>query len=157
MKKISIIFILLFLTISFVGAATARKSDDKIYKMSEVDKKPEITEQPRVSADGKCGTAKSLTVRLRIVLRKSGKVTDVEILDPSVCEAFNERAVEASKAIKFKPAEKDGKPVSVAVTITRANEPLKPVSQPTLIGSDTSIASIPSLSIRDLNLEIASI
>ena len=121
MKKIPVIFAVFFFVMIFAVAANAQKSDDKIYKMSEVDKIPEITELPRVRADEKCGrNVKNLTIRLGIVLRKSGKVSDVEILERSACEAFNESAVEASKRIKFKPAEKDGKPVSVAFLLTHS-------------------------------------
>jgi TonB family protein len=49
-------------------------------------------------------------------MRKSGKVTDVKIIEKSKCSVFDERAIRATQKTKFKPAKKDGVGVSTYMT-----------------------------------------
>jgi len=51
------------------------------------------------------------TVILRCVFRSSGKVTDITVIQ-GLPDGLTERAIKAAKKIKFKPAMKDGHPVS---------------------------------------------
>lgn len=58
----------------------------------------------------------SVTVRVRAVLTADGEVKHVLVLTEQP-RAFSESSVEAAKAIKFKPAVKDGRTVSQFVTL----------------------------------------
>src|SRR5215510_9530951 len=52
------------------------------------------------------------TVVLSIVFNVNGKITDIKVVR-GLPHGLNENAIEATKKIRFKPAVKDGKPVSV--------------------------------------------
>ncbi|HEX8459742.1 MAG TPA: energy transducer TonB [Pyrinomonadaceae bacterium] len=56
------------------------------------------------------------TVRLRLVLTAAGQVTGITPLT-KLPDGLTEKAIEAARRISFKPAEKDGRPVSQYVTI----------------------------------------
>lgn len=58
----------------------------------------------------------SVTVRVRAVLTADGEVKHIVVLTEQP-RAFSESSVEAAKAIKFKPAVKDGRTVSQFVTL----------------------------------------
>lgn len=108
----------LFLLCIFSIASPQDNSDEsddteRVYKASEVDQKAVI--------DHKAGLKNSPTgegcegrdhVRLRVVLHSSGRVTDVKVLKKAVCKSFEERAIEAARMTKFKPATKGGIAVS---------------------------------------------
>ena len=87
---------------------------DRVYKPREVDKKAVIDqkswEENRPSKEG-CAS-RSGTATVRVVLRKTGMVTDAELLGKSGCESFDEGAIRAVERVKFKPAVKGGSPVS---------------------------------------------
>jgi TonB family protein len=86
---------------------------ERIYKPSELDEKPVLDKRSRAenipSAQGCEGQG---TVLLRAVLRKSGKVTDVKVIEKCKCDVFEERAIRAAQKTKFKPGKKDGVAVS---------------------------------------------
>src|SRR5688572_26096342 len=86
---------------------------ERIYKPSEIDEKPVVDKRSR---DENVPTAQGCegrgTVLLRAVLRKSGKVTDVKVIEKGKCDVFEERAIKATQRTKFKPAKKDGVAVS---------------------------------------------
>lgn len=91
---------------------------EKIYKMSEVEEKPQIKKKPRAGIEnsyGKCSG--SGTVRLRVVLLKTAQIGDIKIASPSQCSIFDDNAVRTAKKIKFKPAVKNGQAVSVSVLV----------------------------------------
>ncbi len=52
------------------------------------------------------------TVVLQIVFHVSGKITDIRVIR-GLPHGLTENAIEAAKRIRFEPAKKDGKPVSV--------------------------------------------
>ena len=85
----------------------------KIYRPADVYKRPVVDQfryrmnQPPVRG---CKGEGSLIVRA--VMRKSGKVTDTNLVKAADCPRFNERALKAVAKIKFKPAQKDGAAVS---------------------------------------------
>lgn len=56
------------------------------------------------------------TVVLQAVLRASGEVSDI-VVRAGLPEGLTEKAIEATKAIVFVPAEKDGKPVSQKIMV----------------------------------------
>jgi protein TonB len=86
--------------------------DDTVYASSNVDVKAviKLSEHDIPSGEG-CKERQGL-VLLRAILRKTGKVTDVEIRQTSGCESFDQRAIKAVKRIKFTPAKKGGVAVS---------------------------------------------
>ncbi|MGH9966756.1 MAG: energy transducer TonB [Pyrinomonadaceae bacterium] len=53
-----------------------------------------------------------LLVSVRAVLRKSGKVTETELLKGSGCSSYDTDAIRAVRNLKFNPALKDNRPVS---------------------------------------------
>lgn len=100
--------------VSAQGTSANVDTDDKVYGSSQVDKKAVIDSKSWVaSAPSAAGCGKRQgSVLLKVILRKSGKVTDVVVHTPSRCESFDERAVKAAQKVKFKPAQKGGVPVS---------------------------------------------
>ena len=88
--------------------------EDKVYSQSQVTKKAVILSKPAPKTSSDCPD-KGLT-RVRVVLHKSGKVTDVELIRGVSC-GFDENSIKAARKIKFTPAVKDGVPVSQYVII----------------------------------------
>ena len=97
-----------------------RKSQDAdeghVYTAKEVDVKAKFTNKtehlPEVGRD----CPREGLVRLRIVLHKSGRVTEVTIIKGTGC-SFDEAAVEAARKLKFTPAVKAGESVSQYQTV----------------------------------------
>jgi TonB family protein len=89
-------------------------SDDHVYTQREVDQKAVVDRKSRLAnlPSGHDCRAQQGTVALRVVLRKSGVVTDVVVTEKSGCESFDEKAVRAVQKLKFTPAKKDGSDVS---------------------------------------------
>jgi TonB family protein len=119
------IFAILFAVSMLLGAAgaqtkksgsSAQKEDDKVYKMREVDRKPQVTRKPGALTYGKCDLAGGIA-RFSVVLHKSGEVRDVKLVKQSPCQVFNESALKAVRQIEFEPAVRDGRKVSVSVFI----------------------------------------
>ncbi|HEX8263871.1 MAG TPA: energy transducer TonB [Pyrinomonadaceae bacterium] len=108
-------FCLIFL---FVGAANAQEgnSQNSTGKAQEKEQKQEkdsplkIIRKPVVSRV-ECGQEYGLT-RLRVTFDKSAKVTETAIVASSGCDKFDEEALKAASQIKFKPAIRDGEPVT---------------------------------------------
>ncbi len=102
-----------------VGAARAQDTTaegdnaEKVYKAAEVDQKAVFDQKTNLknSPTGE-GCEGQGQARLRVVLHSSGKVTEVKILKKSGCKGFDEKAVSAAKATRFKPARKGGVAVS---------------------------------------------
>ncbi len=59
----------------------------------------------------------SLFMRLKGTFHALGKITDVEIIEPSGCDYFDEEAIKVAKKIKFKPEIKDGESITVTKVI----------------------------------------
>ena len=91
-------------------------TDEKVYRMNEVDQKVEITRKPEPSTDGSCQQSAGLT-SVWTVFHKSGKVTKAQIKSSSGCRQFDENALKAARGIKFKPAVKDQQAVTVATIV----------------------------------------
>lgn len=107
----------------FAGAVNGQTNDlktqdDKIYEKSEVDEAPKFLKKRPPSISG-CDAYPGMSgkVELRVVFRKSGEVTDVEVVSTSPCAAYNKSALKTVKKIKFKPAIKDAQPVSVRLPV----------------------------------------
>lgn len=64
--------------------------------------------------EGKRNTG--IRASVKATFHSSGKVTEVEIAESSGCEYFDKEALRLAKKIKFKPAVKDGVPITVVKT-----------------------------------------
>lgn len=109
----------------FVLAVNAQSGNNKnkIGNDEQLKDRPlEITEKqpPRTEIFGQCfrdyGTA-YLKVAVRITFDKSGKVTNVETVKESGCKDFDIESIRVAEKIKFKPAVKDGEPITVTKTV----------------------------------------
>lgn len=124
MKKISARFVLMLLgTTLLCAAASAQQEPGRgdscegtVYKRREVSRLPVIRHKPdpAFTAESRKGDATG-TVRLTAVLCRTGRVTDIRLVK-GLPDGLTESAVAATRGIKFTPAEKDGRPVSVSAT-----------------------------------------
>ena len=90
------------------------RTEDPIYSAREVDVRAKVRfpldDPPTPGSD--CRGRLRLLVMLSAVLRKSGKVTEVELVKGSGCSRYDTDAIRAVQNIKFDPALKDNRPVS---------------------------------------------
>jgi TonB family protein len=99
----------------------AGKSSDeeRVYSPKEVDKRA-VIKNPKEIDPGKLGPSSDCqnraVVALKLVLRKTGKVSDVEVVKPAFC-SLDDKALTSVAKIKFTPAIKDGVPVSQSLWI----------------------------------------
>lgn len=99
---------------------------DTVYKADEVDVKAarkgesgvvvKRNDQAPAPFTGKCPAEG--TVTLRIVVHKTGKVSEASVVKASECGSFDRRAIERARKLRFTPALKDGRPVSQESEIT---------------------------------------
>jgi len=114
-------FSLSFLATSSVGQQNnstndkTEKCSQPIYKSSEVTRKAKIThaDDPDYTKEAYGHGVKGKVV-LRMVLCSTGKVTDVEVIK-GLAYGLTENAIETTRKMKFRPAEKDGHPVSITI------------------------------------------
>lgn len=94
------------------------KDQDRIYTAKEVDVKAKIkqaTDTPQPGRD--CFEFDyPRVVVLRIVLHKSGVVSDVKLMKKSGC-SYDKDAIRVARKIHFEPARKHGQDVSQYLTI----------------------------------------
>jgi len=83
-----------------------------IYNSKEVTHRAKITHlsEPRYTEEARTRGVRG-TVVLRAIFCRTGKVTNIEVVQ-SVPYGLTENAIEATRRIKFKPAEKEGEVVS---------------------------------------------
>ena len=86
---------------------------ERIYRNREVDQKPSGIKKPMPSYPREARTSGVQgTVILRCIFSATGKVTNVRVVS-GLPLGLTERAIAAAEKIQFRPAMKDGKPVSV--------------------------------------------
>jgi TonB family protein len=86
---------------------------DKIYTGREVDTKARLVSKPEPNYTAKARMHEVTgTVVLKVVFSAQGKVTNIRTV-VSLPYGLTERAIEASRKIKFIPATKDGRYVSM--------------------------------------------
>ena len=85
--------------------------DERVYTHREVDEKA-VVDKSNPSFPSAKGCRGEGRVLLRVILHKSGKVTEVETRRGAKCKGYLERAIEAVRQVKFKPAKKGGVAVS---------------------------------------------
>jgi TonB family protein len=90
---------------------------ERIYKSKETDERFQILKKPEPSytREGRRHLTKGLVV-LRLILAADGTVKHIEVIK-GLPDGLTEKAIEAAQKIKFKPAQKDGKTVSVWVEV----------------------------------------
>ena len=95
------------------GARLEPEPGEKTYTGREVETKARLTHRPEPNYTEKARNSGTRgTVVLQAIFSKTGKVTDIRTLS-GLPNGLTERAVEAARKIKFIPATKDGKPVSM--------------------------------------------
>ena len=106
-----IIFVFLF-----AGTAMSQEGGSKKDK-SLKDSPIKIKNKPSAAYGTKCPNGGGTTV-LKVTFDKSAKVTNVLMVSSSGCDAFDRSAIKAASNIKFKPAVKNGEPVTIVKTAT---------------------------------------
>jgi len=126
MRLLSLIFLIAAFSIIPVGLAAPQENknsnepnpgEDRVYKPNEVTKATVILFKPK--ADYTAAARKnrvSGTVALWAVLRVSGAVTNIRI-NVGLPDGLTQQAIDAARKIKFTPAEKDDRKVSVLVKL----------------------------------------
>jgi TonB family protein len=89
----------------------------RVFAQREVDVKAQLLERPKPSYTDSARTNNVQgTVVLRVVLSADGSVGSVSAIR-GLPNGLTEQAIAAARRIRFVPAKKDGRPVSVAVTV----------------------------------------
>ena len=90
---------------------------ERIYTSKEVDEKLQILKKPTpvYTREARQHQTRGY-VFLRAILSADGSVKNIEVLT-GLPDGLSEKAIEAARRIKFKPAMKDGKPVSAWVEL----------------------------------------
>jgi|SRR6266404_1016387 len=98
--------------LSLLSSVVVAQSVDKVYEPTEVDRKTKITlkPQPPYTEEARKHEIEGKVV-LRVVLRASGEITDVEVLQ-GLPYGLTEQCIKVVRKIKFEPAIKDGRAVS---------------------------------------------
>lgn len=95
------------------GVPVQPPADERIYIGREVDQKARLLTLPEPSyTDEARARAIMGTVVLKVVFSSTGQVTNIRVAQ-GVPYGLTERAIAAARKIKFIPAMKDGKPVSM--------------------------------------------
>ena len=95
----------------------AEVDGERIYKSRETDERYQILKKPEPSytREGRRHLTKGLVV-LRLILAADETVKHIEVVK-GLPDGLTDKAIEVAQKIKFKPARKDGKPVSVWVEV----------------------------------------
>jgi TonB family protein len=90
---------------------------DRVFTSREVTQQPVITRRPPPGVtDEALRNRVHGIVRLRAVLAKDGKVKDIRVIK-GLPDGLTEKAIAAARKIKFRPARKDGRAVSMWITL----------------------------------------
>jgi TonB family protein len=107
----------------FAANAQSNNNKNKVQNGEQTNDSPlKIIEKqpPSAKVFGDCfrqnGTA-YIKIAVRVTFDKSGKITAVEIVKESDCSEFDEESLRVARRIKFKPATKDGEPITVTKTV----------------------------------------
>jgi TonB family protein len=92
-------------------AAPAAYAPSNVTEKAQILSRPEPQYTPLASRMGVHGT-----IILRAVMGADGKVKNIRVVQP-LPYGLNEVSIRAARAIKFKPAIKDGRPVSQYIQI----------------------------------------
>jgi TonB family protein len=122
MKLLSLIALIAALNINPLGFAGSQEnknsnkpktSEDRVYKSNEVTKVAVILSKPKAEDTAAARKNRiSGTVALWAVLRASGEVTNIRV-NVGLPDGLTQQAINGARKIKFTPAEKDDRKVSV--------------------------------------------
>ena len=119
MKHLTIIMVAILVCVTgwSIAASPAfqqdqQQSEEKVYKPNEVTVRAKIRRksEPRYTEEARQHQI-SGTVVLEMVLRATGKVTDITVIE-GLPYGLNESCINTAKAMKFDPALKDDQKVS---------------------------------------------
>jgi TonB family protein len=98
-------------------SAPMRAFESEVFAVKDVTRKADILYKPEplYTFNARRNNVTG-TVRLRMVLAADGTVQNIVPL-ATLPEGLTEQAIEAARDIEFKPASKDGRPVSQYVTV----------------------------------------
>lgn len=101
------------LRIQGTEAKNGQSDEEHIYKGKEVDKKPVVKSkpQPEYTAAAKLHRIEG-TVVLRCIFASTGETKHFFVIS-GLPDGLTDTSIAAAKKIKFKPAMKDGKPVTI--------------------------------------------
>jgi outer membrane biosynthesis protein TonB len=91
---------------------------DRVYSGKQVDVKAKIRRSNDVPQPGNDCYEFSFKLHtvLKVVLHKSGIVSEVSLIEKSGC-SFDQESIRVARKIKFEPAKKDGEPVSQYILV----------------------------------------
>ncbi len=92
---------------------TTQETTSEVYSGKDTGTKARVARKPKpkYTKDARKNRIKG-TVILRCVFAANGKVTNIQVVS-GLPDGLTENAIKAAQEIKFKPAVKDGKPVSM--------------------------------------------
>jgi TonB family protein len=90
-----------------------QETTSEVYSGKDVSLKARVAKKPKpkYTKDARKNRIKG-TVILRCVFAANGKVTNIQVVS-GLPDGLTENAIKAAQEIKFKPATRDGKPVSM--------------------------------------------
>ena len=95
---------------------------DPVYAGKGVDVKARILDSPAPDLSTDANKRPTGTVILRVVFAKTGRVENITVIR-GLPNGLTEKCIEAAKKIRFKPAMKDGQPVSMWMQLEYAIPP----------------------------------
>lgn len=98
----------IFAVVTIMGTVSFARDDENESLM--------ILRKPLPAGAAQC-EVRSAVVRLRVTFHESGKITEAAITLPSGCEFFDREALKAARKIKFRPARKNGKGITVTKNV----------------------------------------
>jgi TonB family protein len=104
-------------------AAAQAGAPERVYEISDGVKPPRLMRQVNPDYSKARGVRVKGSVEIGAVITSQGATTDVQILK-GLAPEVDRSAVEAVKQWRFAPAEKDGKPVAVKVSIELEFHPM---------------------------------
>ena len=114
MKSILTLALVVTVTLSFSAEAYAQDTggdDEKVYTAKEVDVKAKLKNNLEHLPQRKKDCPETVHAKVRAVLHKSGKVTEVNVTESSGC-SYDAEVIKTVRQLKFTPALKDGHSVS---------------------------------------------
>lgn len=94
-------------------------NDDKVYSVHEVDKKATLKNLKKVMPSFSPEECRNnATIKVRLVLRKSGQVTDIKVDEVNGCVDVEKKVIKQLSKLQFSSAAKDGLPVSQSLEMT---------------------------------------
>lgn len=111
--RLALVIIIAWIPMVLIGQTA---NDDPIYTVDQVDVRAKVKNQLEHLPDALEDCPIPVDVSLRVVLRKSGKVTDITVVKSSGC-SYDREAIKAVKRLKFDAALKSGQPVSQLTNI----------------------------------------